>query len=177
MGDARAELRAGFQHAPRDEDGHHDRVVENHPQAVEEPIARGALHEEIVLRLRMEEEHGAHGLGRFEEREELGAVPLLTVHLRVELGALEAEHGHRPLQLVDGRLDVLHGQRREAGEAPGLRPHDTGDLVVDLTREQPALLHLQVVAEEGRMNGQHLDVDALRIHVLQALVRGEADLG
>src|SRR5262249_62237151 len=49
VGDARAEIRTGLEHAARDQDGHHDGVVEDDPEAVEEPVARGAPHEEVGI--------------------------------------------------------------------------------------------------------------------------------
>src|SRR5216683_5685122 len=177
VGDAHPEARTRLQDAARDQDGHDDGVVEDDAEAVEEPVARGALHQEVVLRLRMEKEDGAHGLGGLEERQELRLVPLLAVDLRVELGALEAEDGHRALELVDRQLDVLHRQRGEAGEAPGPLAREARDLVVDLAREVEALRGVEVMAEKRRVNRDHLHVDALRVHVLDPLFRREAHLG
>src|SRR5439155_10428598 len=108
----------------------------------------GALHQEVVLRLRVKEEDGAHRLGRLEERQELRLVPLLAVYLRVELGALEAENGHRALQLVDRQLDVLHGQGGEAGEALRPLPSQARDLVVDFPRELQPLRGVEVMTEQ-----------------------------
>src|SRR5260370_1172858 len=84
VGDTRLEIRARLQHAAGDEDCDHDGVVEDHAEAVEEPVARRALHQEVVLRLRMEEEDGAHRLRRLEERQEIRLRPLLALHLRGE---------------------------------------------------------------------------------------------
>src|SRR5712691_2630338 len=139
VGDAHPESRTRLQDTAGDQDGHDDRVVEDDAEAVEEPVARRALHQEVVLRLRVEEKDGAHGLGRLEEREELRLVPLLAVHIRVELSALEAEHGDGALQLVDGRRDVLHGQGGESREALGRLAGQARDLVVDLAGELATL--------------------------------------
>src|SRR5712692_1686304 len=177
VGDAHPEIRTRLQDAAGDQDGHDDGVVEDDAEAVEEPVARGALHQEVVLRLRMEKEDGAHGLGGLEERQELRLVPLLTVHVRVELGALEAEHGDGALQLIDGRFDVLHGQGGEAGEALRRLAGQTRDLVVNLAGELAALRGIEMVTEERGVDRDHLYVHALRVHVLQALCRGEAHLG
>src|SRR5260370_19065781 len=68
VGDAHPEARARLQDAARDQDGYDDGVVEDDAEAVEEPVARGALHQEVVLPLRVEEGHRAHGLGGLEER-------------------------------------------------------------------------------------------------------------
>src|SRR5229473_1796350 len=152
VGDAHPEIRTRLQDTAGDQDGHDDGVVEDDAEAVEEPVARGALHQEVVLRLRMEKEDGAHGLGGLEERQELRLVPLLAVHLRVELRALETEHGDGALQLVDGRLDVLHGQGGEAGEARGPLAGQTRDLVVDLAGELAALRGIEVIAEKRRVD-------------------------
>ena len=116
-------------------------------------------------------------LGGLEERQELRVVPLLAVDDRVELGALEAEDGDRALQLVDGGLDVLHRQRGQAGEALRALARHAGDLVVDLAGELPPLRGVEVVAEERRVDRDHLHVDALGVHVLQPLVGREAHLG
>ena len=124
----------------------------------------------------MVEEDGAHLLGRLEKRQELRLVPLGAVHVRVELGAFEAEHSDRALQLVDRRLHVLHGQGGEPGEARGPLARHPRDLVVDLACELPSLRRIEVMAEERRVDRDHLDVDALRVHVLQSLVGGEAHL-
>ena len=176
VGNAHPEIRTRLQDTAGDQDGHDDRVVEDDAEAVEEPVARGALHQEVVLRLRVEEEDGAHGLGRLEEREELRLVPLLAVHIRVELSALEAEHGDGALQLVDGRRDVLHGQGGESREALGRLAGQARDLVVDLAGELAALRGFEVVAEERRVDREHLNVHALGVHVFQSLVRREAHL-
>ena len=147
------------------------------PRLLDSAVARHALRHEVVLRLRMEEQHGAHRLRRLEQRQVLRLVPVLAVHDRVELGALEAEDGHRALELVDRRLDVLHGQRREPREAAGPLAGHPRDLVVHLARERPPRRRVEVIAEERRVNRDHLDVDALRVHVGEALLRREAHLG
>jgi hypothetical protein len=119
VGDARLEGRARVEDAAHDQRRDDDRVLDDDAEAVGTAVARHALRHEVVLRLRMEEQHGPHRLRRLEQRQVLRLVPVLTVHDRVELGALEAEDGHRALELVDRRLDVLHGQRREPREAAG----------------------------------------------------------
>ena len=52
-----------------------------------------------------------------------------------------------------------------------------GDLVVDVAREPPPLCGLEIVAEEGRVDRDDLGVDALVVHVAQALLGREAHLG
>ena len=87
------------------------------PRLLKSPCAVCARMQEVVLRLRVEEEHRAHLLGGLEERQELRLVPLLAVHVGVELGAFQPELRDRVLELVDRGLHVLHRQRREAREA------------------------------------------------------------
>jgi hypothetical protein len=106
-----------------------------------------------------------------------GDVPVLPIHDRVELGALEPEAGHRALELRDRRLRVLHRQGGEAREAGGPLPRHRRDLVVDLARERGARRGVQVIAEERGVDREHLHVHALRVHVGQALLRREAHLG
>ena len=52
---------------------------------VGDAVAIGPLEQQVALRLRVEEQHGAHALGGFEEREELRLVPVGAVHHRIEL--------------------------------------------------------------------------------------------
>src|SRR6185503_13787606 len=94
-----------------------------------------------------------------------------------ELSALEPEYGDRALELPDGGADVLHGQRGEASEAPRPLTHHGRDLVVDLTGQRLPRGGVEVIPEERRVNGQDLDVHALRVHVLEPLLRREAHLG
>ena len=176
VGDADLERRTGLEDA-EDQDRDDDRVVEDDAEAVEEPVLGRALHQEVVLRLRMEEQHGAQRLGRLEQRPELRLVPVLAVDHRVELGALQAEHGHGALQLVDRRLDVLDGQGGEAREALRPLPDHPGDLVVHLARQREPLRRVEVIAKERCVDRNDLDVHPLRVHVLQPLFRGEAHLG
>src|SRR5262245_65719653 len=92
VGDAHLQVRARLEDAAVDENGDGDRIVEDDAEAVEESIPGGALHQEVVLRLRMEEQERAHRLRRLEQRPELLLVPALAVDPPgVDLCALEAE--------------------------------------------------------------------------------------
>ena len=174
MRDAHLEVGAGFEDPAEDEGGDHQRVLHDDADAVGHAEAVRALEQQIVLRLRVKEQHGTHALGGLEERSELRLVPGGTVHHRVELGPLEAEDVHRALQLVDRRPDVPQGQRGQARESPGPVARHGGDLVVDVAGELQPLRGLQVIAEERRVNGDHVHVDALQVHVSKPLFRGEA---
>jgi hypothetical protein len=159
--DADLEARARLEHAAEDQDRDHDRVLHDDAEAIVEPVAPRALHHEVVEGLRMVEEHRPHRFRRLEEVEEPGLVPVLAVHHRIELGALEPEHGDRALELPDGGADVLHGQRGEAREAPRPLTHHGRDLVVDLTGQRLPRGGVEVIPEEWRVNGQDLHVHAL----------------
>lgn len=52
-----------------------------------------------------------------------------------------------------------------------------GNLVVDIPGQLPSLGWLQIIAEERRMDRDHLHVYTLRVHVLEALCRCEAQFG
>src|SRR5437867_9378193 len=64
VGDAHLQGGARVEDAAEDQHRDDDRVLDDDAEAVEEAVAGRALHHEVVLRLRMEEEHGPHGLRR-----------------------------------------------------------------------------------------------------------------
>ena len=123
------------------------------PEAVGESVAGRALHHEVVLRLRMEEEHGAHRLRRLEQRQEPRLVPVLAVHHGVELGALQAEDGHRALELADGRRHVLHGQAWRGPRSAGATARVIAAIssLTSRARASPTSCG-EVVAEERRVD-------------------------
>ncbi len=176
VSDADFEVGAGVEDAAEDQGRDDQRVLDDDAQVVGEAEAVGLFEEQIVLGLRVKEQDRAHGFGGFEERPEARLVPARAVHHGVELGALEAEHVHRALELVDRRADVLHRQGGEPREAPGPVARHGGDLVVDLAREPAALRGLEVVAEERRVDRDHLRVDTLSVHVAQTLFGRESHL-
>ena len=174
--DADAEVRTRVQDAAEDQHGHDDRVLHDDAKAVEQSVARRALHHEVVLRLRMEEQHRTHRLGGLEEWQESRLVPVLAVDERVELRTLETEPRDRALELVDGELDVLHRERGEAGEARRPLRRHRRDLVVDLAGQLPPPRGIEVIAEERRVDGDDLHVHTLRVHVGDPLFGREANL-
>ncbi len=125
----------------------------------------------------MVEEDRPHLLGGLEERKEFGLVPLLAVHLRVERRSLQPKLRHRALQLADRGLHVLYGQRGEPCEAPGVLADRRADLVVHFARQGKSLRRFEVIADERYVDGEHLHVHFLRVHVLQAFLHRVAHLG
>ena len=125
----------------------------------------------------MKEQHRTHGLSGLEERQEVWLIPVVTVHHRVQFRTLKAEDVHGAIELVHRRPDVLYGQGGQAREALWPLAGHGGNLVVHVARQLPPLRWFQMVAEQRRMNRDHLHVDALRLHVLDALLRSETQLG
>src|SRR5207244_12812364 len=73
---------ARVEDAAEDQHRDDDRVLDDDAEAVEEPVAGRALHHEVVLRLRMEEEHGPMASAALNNGRNLGASqfsPLTTV--------------------------------------------------------------------------------------------------
>ena len=81
--------------------------------------------------------------------------------------ALEAELGHRALELVGGGLRIGRGQHGEALEPVGVRADDLVQPVVGAARERHRGLGVEAL-RGGRAVRQHLHVDAGLVHLLQA---------
>src|SRR5215467_1395582 len=90
VGNAHLEVWAGIENAPKDERGKHQRVFQRYTDAIGETILLRAREQQIGVRLRMEEQHGAHGLSGFEEGKEVRFIPILRVDHCVQFRPFEA---------------------------------------------------------------------------------------
>ena len=106
-------------------------------------------------------------LGALVDRPEFLEVEKFAVRHAVQHGALEAELGHRALELVGGGLRVDGGKRGEGGEALGVGRADLGEAVVDLPRQVGGDVGTKLLRRRRAMR-EHLDVDAGLVHLLEA---------
>ena len=85
----------------------------------------------------------------------------------VQHGALEAELGHRALELVGGGFRIGGGQRREGGEALRVGRAHLGQAIVDRAREVGGDFDRKLLRRRRAVR-EHLDVDAGLVHFLDA---------
>ncbi len=119
--------------------------------------------------LRVDIDRHVHGLGGLEDRPELLVVEIFAVGVGVDDNPLQAELGHRPLDLLGGGGRVLGRAGGQGGEAGGVGGDLLGDPVVGEGGEADRLVavhHLH--ARSGQR--QDLHVDAALVHVAQALL-------
>ena len=82
-------------------------------------------------------------------------------------GALEAELGHRALELVGGGFRIGGGQRGEGGKALRVGRAHLGQAVVDRAREVGGDFDREFLCRRRAVR-EHLDVDAGLVHFLDA---------
>ena len=125
--------------------------------------------------LRMNEQHGAEFLGLGPDRMEFRVGEFLAGDAAADRGAAQPLFFHRGFELLDGEIRELQRQRGEGGETVGLRRAEFGELFVlypdDLGGE------VAILAIPERVDRQHLHVDALCVHRLEALVERGRDKG
>ena len=114
----------------------------------------------------MQVDRNVERLGALEDRPEPLVVEEHAVGESVDHRALEAELD-AAFELVGGRLGIGGRQRREGGEARGVRLHGGVQPVVDAPRQRHGVGAGQLLGR-GRAMRQHLDVDAGLVHLLDA---------
>ena len=106
-----------------------------------------------------------------EDRPVLGRVEGLPVDVREDLHARRPEVADRPVDLAEGRLRVVHRERRhEAREAVGVPSDDLGHAVVGQPRQVGGQLRSAEGLDRGRAERQHLHVPLVAVHDPEAQV-------
>ena len=98
----------------------------------------------------MDEDRRAERLGGLKDREQRRVVEIRAVYVRADLYARHAQLAHAAFQLAHGEAGVLHRQRAEADETRRLIGDDSGDVVVQQSRQVERVLRLGPIAEHHR---------------------------
>ncbi len=159
------EVRAGIENAAVNQRGHEQGIFYGDADAVGNAVFVCAIQDQIIAGLRVKKQQSPHRFGRYEQGQTLGIVPSAVIDHHVEFRSLEAEVIDGVIQDVDGRVDGLSRQSGEADKAVRPLAGHPGDLLVKIPSQQTALIRRQMVAENRGVNGHHLQVDTLRIHV------------
>ena len=110
----------------------------------------------------MDKDQGVGLLGSLEHGKQVGLVPVQPADVGSDAHPDHPGSGHHPLQLPHGGGGILHGQRPKPGEPAGMIGDDSGDLIVDRLGALDGVAGVEVVAEQDRVERDHLSVDAGR---------------
>ena len=66
-----------------------------------------------------------------EHLEQLRRVEVLAVDVTADLHAAHSQVAHAPLQLANGKVRRLHGQRPQPGKSSGMGANRLGDVIVE----------------------------------------------
>src|SRR6185437_16325582 len=106
--------------------------------------------------LRMDEDERVEALGGGPERRECRIVEVTAEYMRADHGAAQAERGHRPFELLRGKLGCLQRHAADPDEA-GRVALDLGrDFVVLQRRARKRERWLVLVKEGEHGRRQHL---------------------
>ncbi len=123
----------------------------------------------------------AHHVPRVDEDGEIGLdrrgperlvrriVELADADVAADLDAAQA-FGGDALELARGEVGILQRDRAQAHEAARMALHARGDVGVEEAAELERVGRRRAVREEHRHGREHLNVDAVPIHVAQASV-------
>ncbi len=124
---------------------------------------------ELGRALGMDEHEDAELLGLGPERVKLRVAQLEAVDAAPETGPAQAACLDPVLELFDGEIRMLQGDRRKCDEPVGLRAADLRERLVldpdELLRDVP------VGRVPVRVDAEGLDIDALLVHRAEALLR------
>src|SRR6185437_12633533 len=106
-------------------------------------------------------------LGAFVDRPELLEVEKLAIRHAVQHRALESELGNGAIELVSGGLRIDGRQGGKGGKTLGIGRANLGKSIIDLTGEAGGDVSSELLGGRRAVR-EHLDVDACRIHLLEA---------
>ena len=173
-----AHLQVGtlLQYPAENQRRHQHRILQRHPDSIGHRQPVRPLHHHIVLRLRMKKQYRPHRLRRLEQRQKLPLIPVAAVHHRIQLRPFQAQPVHRPLQLPNGGVHILHRQRRHPRKPLRRLLHKGRNVIVDFPGLRQSRRRVQMVAENLRMQRNHLHLGAQPVHIGDALLRRKAQL-
>ncbi len=171
MSQAYLQFGAGVHNTAKHQCGKGDCPVCQVADGIGQVVAGGTRLYQGVSALLVDKDEGAQLLRCLPEGKELRFVEGAPIHLIVDHRPLEAKFGHRPFQLGDGRLRILHRQRGKASEAVGVVHSHLAHFVVAVPSDGTGNLRVQIVAVEGRGGGDHLYIHPQGVHISDALLR------
>ena len=161
-----AQPRQPLEHSAEDDRADGERDLRGHSDQPGQPVL---AHPRLAHHVpRMHEHRRAQLLGAREDRKQRGLGEIPVVHVRTDFDPQKAELRHAAIELPDGAIGGLHGERAEADESPRMLPAERSFVVVQQAREIVAARKWQLVGEEDRDGGEHLEADARFVAFLQA---------
>ena len=103
---------------------------------------------------RVDEHHRAGPGGRLPERQEEVVAQIPAAHAGRDLHAVQAGHGHQAGQFLRGQARVLHRDRPDRAEPPGVAGHQPGQRLVLHPADQLGLAGLRVHRHQVDPRGQ-----------------------
>src|SRR6266849_1162271 len=123
---------------------------------------------ELRRALRVDEEDGAELLGLRPHRVKFRIGEVLVQHAGADRGAAQPLVLDGGLELLDREVRILHGERGKGGEAVGARRAQLRELLVLQLDDGGG--GVAVLAIPERVDGEHLEIDRLGVHALEALL-------
>jgi hypothetical protein len=99
---------AGVEDPPEDKGGDEQGVFYRDTDAICQVEFLGEGQDQIILRLRVEKQHGTHRFRSLEQRQKMRLIPGLAVDHGVQLRAFEAKDMDGTIELSHGCADILH---------------------------------------------------------------------
>ena len=96
---------------------------------------------------------------------------LVRIDVGADLRAAQAQLAHATLQFTRGEIGILQWDRRETGEASGIRAHDFRDVIVEAPGKIERVGGFRPIAEHDGHRREHLHGDAGPIHFFEAARR------